>query len=163
MNILILGHMRHGKTTMANMLFDEYGLTFKDSSEASAEIFIYNELKNKYGYKNFEECFNDRKQHRPEWFKMICDFNTPDKSKLGKEILKRANMYVGMRSNDELQKCVEEGIFDLVIGIYRSIFPLEPNTSFDINIWETCDIIIPNDGNLNDLKNRILKLKKLFI
>ena len=155
--------MRHGKTTMANMLFNEYSLTFQDSSEAAAEIFIYDELKDKYDYKNFEECLHDRKQHRNEWFNLICDYNSEDKSRLGKEILKNVNMYVGMRSNEELQKCIEENLFDLIIGIYRTIYPLEPKTSFDINIWETCDFIIPNDGTLNDLKNRILKLEKLFI
>jgi len=163
MNILILGHMRHGKTTMADMLNNNYALTYMDSSEAAAEIFIYDELKDKYGYKSFEECLKDRKQHRPEWYDLICDYNSPDKSKLAKEILKRVNIYVGMRSNDELQKCVEENLFDLTIGIYRSVFPLEPKTSFDINIWESCDFIIPNDGTLDDLNNKIQKLIKLFI
>lgn len=155
--------MQHGKTTMANMLLDEYNLTFKDSSEVAAEIFIYDKLKHKYDYKNFKECLNDRKQHRPEWFKLICDYNLKDKSRLGKEILKRENIYVGMRSNEELQKCIEENLFNLIIGIYRTIYPHEPKISFDINIWETCDIIIPNDGSLIDLKKRILNLKKLFI
>ena len=86
MNILIIGHMRHGKTTVAEMLEDEYGLSSKDSSMACAEIFIYDELKDKYNYESFEECYEDRKQHRPEWFQMICDFNDPDKARLAKEI-----------------------------------------------------------------------------
>ena len=160
---LIIGHMRHGKTTMANMLLDEYGLNFMDSSAAAAEIFIYDELKNKYNYNSYEECLVDRKQHRPEWFKMICDFNSPDKANLAKEITKRADIYVGMRSNDELQVCINDNIFDLIIGIYRPSFPDEPTSSFDIDIWKSCDFIIPNDGTLDDLKNRILKLEKLFI
>ena len=155
--------MRHGKTTMANMLFNEYSLTFQDSSEAAAEIFIYDELKDKYNYKTFEECLNDRKQHRPEWFDLICNYNLKDKSKLGKEILKRANMYVGMRSNEELEKCNDENLFDLIIGIYRSVFPIEPKSSFDINIWESCDFIIPNDGTLDDLNDKIKKLENIFI
>ena len=159
---LIIGHMRHGKTTVAEMLLDEYKLTFKDSSLASAEIFIYDELKEKYGYTSFEECYEDRKQHRPEWFKLICDFNVPDKARLGKEILKRANTYVGMRSNDELQQCKNENLFDYVIGVYNPRLPLEPESSFDIDMWEECDCLIPNAGSLVDLRKKINNLKKLF-
>jgi hypothetical protein len=162
MDILIIGHMQHGKTTVAEMLEDEYGLTFKDSSMASAEIFIYDELKDKYGYNSFEECLEDRKQHRPEWFKLICDYNYPDKSRLAKEILNRADIYVGMRSDDELQECIKQNIFDLIIGVYRPSFPEEPKSSFDINLWEFSDIIIPNDGTLIDLRKKITKLKLIL-
>jgi len=161
-NILILGHMRHGKTTVAEIIEEEYGLTFKDSSMASAEIFIYDELKDKYGYSSFEECYEDRKQHRPEWFQMICDFNDPDKARLAKEILNRADMYVGMRSNDELQECIKDDVFDLIIGVHRPLFPEEPKSSFDIDIWQECDIIIPNSGTKKDLRNKIIKLKNIF-
>jgi len=162
MNILIIGHMRHGKTTVAEMLEEEYGLSFKDSSMACAEIFIYDELKEKYGYETFEECYEDRKQHRPEWFKMICDYNEPDKARLGKEILKRADMYVGMRSDDELQECKKQNIFDLIVGVYRPNLPEEPESSFDINMWKHCDVIVPNDGSLKELRKKIKKLKQLF-
>lgn len=162
MKILILGHMRHGKTTVAEMMLEEYGLTFKDSSMACAEIFIYDELKEKYNYSSFEQCYEDRKQHRDEWFKMICDYNYPDKARLGKEILSRADMYVGMRSNEELQECKKQGIFNLIIGVYRPLFPEEPMSSFDIDIWKECDIVIPNGSDKNELRNRINKLNKLF-
>jgi hypothetical protein len=158
MNILILGHMRHGKSTFAEMLLDEYGLTFKDSSMACAEIFIYDELKDKYNYSSFEQCFEDRKQHRDEWFQLISDYNYPDKARLGKEILKRADVYVGMRSNDELQECKKQSLFDLIIGIHRPLFPEEPMSSFDIDIWQECDIIIPNGGTLKDLRKKVNKL-----
>jgi hypothetical protein len=119
-------------------------------------------LKDKYGYKSFEECYEDRKQHRDEWFQMICDFNEPDKARLAKEILKRADIYVGMRSNSELQECKKQGIFDLIIGVYRPLFPEEPMTSFDIDIWQECDIIIPNGETKKELKTKINKLKLLF-
>jgi len=160
--ILILGHMRHGKTTVAEIIEKEYGLTFKDSSMACAEIFIYDELKDKYGYNSFEQCYEDRKQHRDEWFQMICDFNYPDKARLGKEILNRANIYVGMRSDEELQECKKQKLFDLIIGVHRPLFPEEPKSSFDINIWKESDIIIPNEGSKKEMRNRIKKLNNLL-
>jgi dephospho-CoA kinase len=162
MKILIIGHARHGKTTVAEMILEEYNLTFKDSSMASAEIFIYDELKTKYGYKTFEECYEDRKQHRDEWFNLICEYNIPDKTRLATEILNRASVYVGMRANDELQACIENNIFDYIIGVYTHRMPEEPKSSFDIDLWKECDFIIPNDGTIEDLRNKINKLHKIF-
>ena len=162
MNILIIGHMRHGKTTLADIIKEEYGLDYLDSSEAAAEIFIYDELKDKYGYKSYEECFADRKQHRPEWFKMICDYNNP-KYRLGKEIYRRAPIYAGMRSNDELQACIKSNLIDLIVGVHRRELPEEPKSSFDIDFWTACDIIIPNNGTIEELKQKVKYLNKLFI
>jgi hypothetical protein len=44
-------------------------------------------LKVKYGYKTSEECFEDRVNHRSEWYDMICEYNLNDKAKLAKGIL----------------------------------------------------------------------------
>ncbi len=66
MNILIIGHGRHGKDTLAELIQVYTGFTFKSSSESAAEIFIYDALKEKYGYKSFIECYEDRHNHRAE-------------------------------------------------------------------------------------------------
>ena len=49
--ILILAHMRHGKDTFAEILNKHFEFDFKSSSQAAADIFLYDELKDKYGYK----------------------------------------------------------------------------------------------------------------
>jgi len=84
---LIIGHARHGKDTFAELLQEQFDFKFKSSSQAAAEIFIYDELKEKYGYKTPEECFEDRVNHRAEWYNMICDYNKDDRAKLAKSIL----------------------------------------------------------------------------
>src|SRR5690606_30083610 len=95
--LLVVGHMRHGKDTFAEILRDHYGLKFESSSQAAADIFIYEALKDKYGYKTSEECFEDRVNHRQEWYEMICEYNIEDRARLAKGILERADCYVGMR------------------------------------------------------------------
>ena len=45
MKILILGTARHGKDTLAELLNEDFGMTFKSSSEMANELFIYDELK----------------------------------------------------------------------------------------------------------------------
>ncbi len=62
--LLVLGHKRHGKDTFAELLAEEFKYTFESSSQAAADIFLYDELKDKYSYETPEECFEDRMNHR---------------------------------------------------------------------------------------------------
>jgi len=100
--LLIIGHARHGKDTCAEILQEHYGLSFMSSSQAAANIFIYDELKGKYDYTTPEQCFEDRMNHRKEWYDLICGFNITDKAALAKEILKINDCYVGMRDHREI-------------------------------------------------------------
>ena len=160
--LLIIGSARHGKDTFAEMLKAQFGYSFKSSSEAAAEIFIYKELKDKYGYQTPNECFEDRVNHRAEWYDMICEFNRVDRAKLAKEIMKTSDIYVGMRDNAEIEECLSQKVFDLVIGVYDYRKPEEDKSSFNINLWEKADIIIPNSGSLEDLLRRVKALESLL-
>jgi dephospho-CoA kinase len=153
--VLIIGHARHGKDTVASILHEEYKLTFKSSSQAASEIFIYDLLKDKYGYKSPEECFDDRVNHRAEWYNLICDFNKNDRARLAKEIMKTSDIYVGMRDNAEIEECIRQGVFDSVIGVFDPRQPLESPDSFNINLWQKSDFIIPNAGTIEDLRRKI--------
>lgn len=163
MSILIIGHMQHGKDTVAGIINDLYGLSFESSSVAAARIFLFDKLKAKYGYQSFYECYQDRINRRDEWHDAICEYNRDDKARLAKDILSSADMYVGMRSNAEVEECLRQGLFSWIIGVYDPDKPLEPSTSFSINMWEKADIIIPNKhGKLAELRERIKKLKPFF-
>jgi hypothetical protein len=156
MRLLIIGHARHGKDTVAEMINENFGLTFKSSSQAAAEIFINEALKEKYGYESPEECFKDRVNHRAEWHDLICDYNRFDKALLAKGILETSDMYVGMRSDAEIEECLNQGLFDLIVGVYDPRKPHEPEDSFDINLFEKADLVIPNGSTLEDLEYRVI-------
>lgn len=160
--ILVLGNMRHGKDSFAEILNEEFGIRFQSSSQASADIFLYDALKDKYGYKTPEECFEDRVNHRPEWKQMICDYNKDDRAKLAKAILKDSDCYVGMRDKEEIDECMRQGLFDLIIWVDASErLPLEPASSF--NIDKTCaDIIIENNGTFEEFKDKVLRFGKIL-
>lgn len=155
MKLLIIGHCRHGKDTVAEMIRDMFGLTFQSSSQAAADIFIYDRLKDKYGYKTPEECFEDRMNHRAEWHDLICDYNKDDKARLAKDIIEMDDIYVGMRSDAEIQECVKQGLFDYVIGVYDPRKPHEPKDSFNIDLFIEADLIIPNGSSLGELESRV--------
>lgn len=154
--ILIIGNARHGKDSMAEILNEAYGLKFKSSSQASADIFLYDMLKDKYGYKTPEECFEDRVNHRPEWKQLICDYNKDDRAKLAKGILELSDCYVGMRDRAEIAECMRQKLFKLIIWVDASErLPLEDPSSFDID--KSCaHIIIENNGTFEEFKEKVL-------
>jgi dephospho-CoA kinase len=158
MKILIIGHARHGKDTLAEILNGLYGFSFKSSSRAASQIFLYDELKTKYGYTSPDECFADRVNHRKEWHDLICEYNKEDRSRLAKDILKTYDIYVGMRSKDEIKECQRNSLFNLIIGVFNPNMPLEDKSSFNIDLWQMSDVVIPNSGTIDDLKKRVAKL-----
>lgn len=158
MKILIIGHARHGKDTAAEILEKERGFKFKSSSEAAAEIFIYDLLKEKYNYKSFKECYDDRINHRAEWYNLICEYNKEDKTRLCKNILKTSDCYVGMRDYAEVISCRQNKLFDYIIWISADErLPLENSDSFNIT-EDLCDYIVYNNGTLDEFKTTILNL-----
>ncbi len=52
--LLVIGHGRHGKDTVCEILRDEYGYTFESSSKFCSKLFIYDDLKDKYEYADEE-------------------------------------------------------------------------------------------------------------
>jgi hypothetical protein len=158
MKLLIIGHGRHGKDTLAEIWARNFGLKYAGSSIECARIFIFDALKEKYGYKEFVDCFDDRVNHREEWHNMICEYNTPDKARLAKEILTTCDCYVGMRSGYEIDECVKQEIFNLIIWVDASDrLPLEDPSSFNID-KSYADVIIDNNNSKSDFIKRACSL-----
>lgn len=160
---LVIGHARHGKDTFAEILQEEFGLKFESSSQSAADIFIYDELKDKYGYKTPEECFEDRVNHRAEWKTMICDYNSPDKARLAKAILERSDCYVGMRDYEEIAECLRQDLFEIIIWVDASgRLELEDASSFNID-KSVAHVMIDNNGTLEQFRERVLRMGKLLL
>lgn len=158
MNVLILGAARHGKDTVAEILKKRFGIRHQSSSSAALDIFLFDILNNKYGlnYKSKEEAFEDRVNHRDKWYNEICEYNKKYKGRLAKEIMENNEVYVGMRSKDEIDACRNSGIFDLVIGVIDPRKPEESKDSNDVDTVEESDVVIYNDGTLEELEEKVL-------
>ena len=162
MKILILGNARHGKDTLAELFNKYFGLTFMSSSQASADFFLYNQLKDKYGYTTSEECFEDRVNHRQEWYEAICHYNKDNRARLAQDILSRSNCYVGMRDKEEFKECVKRKLFDIIIWVDASKrLPLEPGTSFNIDMSDA-DIIVENNGTFEEFVEKSKRIGKIL-
>lgn len=163
MKLLIIGHARSGKDTCAEIIAENTGMTFQSSSMAAAKLFIFDLLKDKYGYKTFEECFEDRVNRRVEWHDLITEYNKDDKARLAKEILKGSDCYVGMRSGEEINECIRQGLFDLIVWIDApKRVPEESLASFQID-KSYADIIIDNNETEEIYRERVEVLADLLL
>ena len=132
--VIVIGHARHGKDTLCEYLRGKYNITFQSSSLVSAIHVVFPILRDKYAYKDINECFNDRVNHREEWYQLIKDFNTPDKTKLADIIFASNDIYCGIRNYEELDAILEK--YDiLILWVAASLRkPLEADSSFNIPI-----------------------------
>lgn len=153
MKFLILGHGRHGKDTAAHMLMNITGGFFLSSSDAANHHAVYPRLKEKYGYESEQECFEDRVNHREEWRDLILAYNTPDRTRLAREIIRHADCYVGMRSLEEFNACVRKRMFDHVLWIDRSAH-LPDDPSMEIP-YDDRMYLINNNGSVEDMREEI--------
>lgn len=155
---LIIGNGRHGKDTLAEIWSKVFDFTFTSSSLAAAEIFIYDALKDKYGYKDFEECYADRINRRAEWYELIKDYNSKDRTRLAKKILENNDCYVGMRERQEIIACKEQGVIDLTIWVDAcERLPEEDKSSFNIE-KELADVVIENNLSIDNFTMKAIRL-----
>jgi hypothetical protein len=154
MKIVVMGHARHGKDTVSNMLCKLRKLTFRSSSEILNEEIVFNALQHKYNYKSPAECFADRVNHREEWFNLIVEYNTPDLARLGKLIFAGYDIYCGIRNRNELLALKSTGIVDHIVWVERPGFPPEDATSCTVTQADA-DFVIYNKGNLFQLRDSV--------
>jgi len=153
--LMIVGHGRHGKDTACEILRDKYGFTFESSSKFCSKLFIFDQLKDKYGYKTEEDCYIDRHNRRAEWFKLISDFCEEDAAALGKSIFSEYNIYCGCRSKRELNSMKLQGVFDYCVWVDRSEhLPPEDSSIISIEPW-MADFIIDNNRDIAQLETNL--------
>jgi|TARA_R110002126_G_scaffold36668_1_gene111213 hypothetical protein len=158
LKLLVIGHGRHGKDTVCEILRDKYGYSFESSSQFCSKLFIYNNLKDKYGYANEEECYADRHNHRAEWYNAICDYNVPDPARLGREMFNAYDIYCGLRNKKEYHAMRNTEVFDYAIWVDRSDYlPLESKDSMSLEQW-MADFTIDNNGTLEELQFNVDQL-----
>jgi hypothetical protein len=155
MNLLIIGHRQHGKTDVGKLLAEALNTQAHDSSWFACVNVIFSALKERHGYATPKEAYDDRMNHRQEWFELIEAYNTvPDR--LTRAILTQGTIYVGMRSRMEFEGSKQH--FDHVIWVDASKrVPEEENTSMKLN-ENDADYVLDNNGPLSAMKDQIARL-----
>lgn len=155
--ILILGHGRHGKDTVADLMVENFGLSKTSSSMFAAEHVVRPWLEEKHGltYTTLERCYEDRVNHREKWYQAICDFNEEDKARLAAAVLEVSDIYVGMRDDQEF--FASRHLFDFVIGVtaFERVAFRDPTFLAPL---DECDFILTNDGTEEELEDDVTVL-----
>lgn len=163
MKLLIVGHGRHGKDTVAEYLSKKYVLKFKSSSMHCAEKVVFPVLSGVYGYESVDDCFNDRHNRRSEWYDLITYHCHDDLARLGREIFSECDIYCGLRSKREFNAIKNNGLFDYAIWVDRTDWlETEPKSSMTIEPW-MADYTIDNNGTLEQLHRNIEDLYRHLV
>lgn len=150
--VLIVGHGRHGKDTVADLMKEQYGYRVVSSSWWCTEHVVRPYLES-FGitYASNEEAYAERGDFRKEWYDAIANYNTPDLTRVARGIFEEHNAYCGMRNKRELWACRYTKVFDCVVWVDASErLPPEPKDSNTIEPW-MADYILDNNGTLDEL------------
>ncbi len=151
MKMIIFGFKEHGKDTACEYLEEKYGISFSASSWHACKTFLFDQIKDRFGYQTHEECFEDRRNHRQLWYEAIRDYNREDRARMGREIFAANVIYCGIRDREEFEALKSEGAFDLAVWVDAGKrLPPEDSTSMNLTVRDS-DRVIDNNGTLEDL------------
>lgn len=154
--IILLGHGRHGKDTVADLLRDRHGFNPMGSSLFACERVVLPWFRTAgWPYPSLQACYADRGNHRATWFDLICAYNRDDPARLARELFAAGHdVYIGMRSAREF--AAARDLADVVVWVDAlERLPAEPADSFDLDPAAVCDWRISNNGTPAELEERV--------
>lgn len=161
--LIIIGYGRHGKDTVCDILRDKYGFNFMSSSQFCNEKVLFPILAPLYGYKSLDECYEDRHNHRKEWFDLIAEHNIDDPARLGKELFSEYDIYCGLRRKEELEALSDQNVADYIIWVDASKrLPPEDESSCTVT-QDMADFTIDNNGDYDTLCENVQTLMDFII
>lgn len=162
MKISISGFGEHGKDTLALMFKQVSILNYTKSTSAYVKTEMFEFMKNRGAlYKDEEECYNDRSNHRVLWAEYIDEFNKDDPAALYKRCLAEQDILTGVRRKREFDAVMKLNVIDLAIWVDRPSW--HKNDTTQEYRAEDCDISIINDYRPNLLRKVRLLCKALGI
>jgi hypothetical protein len=123
----------------------------------ACKLFLFEQIREKYGYATIEDCYNDRHSHRQIWYEAIRRFNEVDRSRLGQLIFQSYDIYDGCRDKEEFDALKLKNLFDIAIWVDADgrVEP-EGKNSMTVTI-EDADIVIRNSGSESDYNKRVYR------
>lgn len=157
--LLIIGHGRHGKDSVGEILRDSFGLRVVSSSEFAAREAVFPLVAD--FYPDWRAAYVDRHAHRDLWFHAIRAYNLRPGPSLAAQILEDHDIYTGMRSRAEFEGARD--LFDLVVWVDAARrLPPEPGGSMELGAGDA-DWIVDNNGPAEALPGEVAKLAREIV
>jgi hypothetical protein len=159
MKLNINGYAQHGKDTVADLFCEEAKLVKVSASHIYARLI--RDLGVLGPYESVEACYQDRVNHRKEWYNFIRRETKSNPFFFVDMCLYEGDMYVGHRSQWEFEqtRCA----FDATIWVDASGrgMPQEPEDSCDLTVHGH-DYVIDNGMSLAVTRNQVKMVIRLI-
>lgn len=166
MKLMLMGHGRSGKDVAAEQMKLMFDMSYVSSSRYACAVHVFPRLKELAGlrsdtpeYVTEEECYADRHNHRALWYDLIKEYNAGDGTRLGREIFRAIDVYVGVRSSREFHALRNTNSFDYAIWVdaFERTGYAEGRDSCTVEPW-MADYVVDNNGSIEDLEQNISNL-----
>jgi hypothetical protein len=107
-----------------------------------------------------EECYDDRINHRVEWYNAIRSFNQGDEARLSAAIFAEYDMYVGIRSRVEFLAAKHLSDLSIWVEAGQRVPQVDPTCKI---LATDCDIILDNNGTKRELVEKTERLFALIL
>jgi hypothetical protein len=111
-------------------------------------------------YNSLEECYDDRINHRVEWYNAIRSFNQGDEARLSAAIFAEYDMYVGIRSRVEFLAAKHLSDLSIWVEAGQRVPQVDPTCKI---LATDCDIILDNNGTKRELVEKTERLFALIL
>jgi len=157
----INGYARHGKDTVADMFVQFHGFRKTDASMLYARDI--RQMGVIEGYHSDRECYDDRINHRKEWFDFITDATKNEPDLYVKEVLRDGDIYVGQRNLKQYYQT--KHLFDATIWVDSSNRGLkrEAKESCELNPLIEHTFYIDNSKSIYETGKQIDSIMNLLI
>lgn len=152
MRLALCGHGRAGKDAAAEWFGEHTTIRYSGFSTSRA---ITPYAARKLGISE-EEAFARRHEDRELWFRLGNQLRMEDPAFLARQTFEHGDIAVGIRDRGEMEAVLREGLVDLAVWIEREV-SVDPTLTYG---RELCDIIIDNDGTLEEFHSRLRALAK---
>ncbi len=155
--LIVTGNARHDKDTFCEALESIFGYKHVSSSFFMKD-FVFDKIGGLYGYENSIKCWEDRVNHRKEWYDSIVEYNTPDLGHLAEDLFKEYDIYCGIRNIDEFNESKKRNLFQYSIWVDASErLPPESSSSLTIS-KDDCDLVFDNNEFFDKQSKLFLKV-----
>jgi hypothetical protein len=96
-----------------------------------------------------QACWDNRHKHRGLWYEFCNWLRREDPCFLIRRALKKGNVVSGIRDVVEIDRAIEDQLFDAILWVERPETPVDPTLTYG---KEKATDVLHNTGSLDDLR-----------
>lgn len=150
--VLLVGHGRAGKDEGLRYLSEITGLA--NAGTTSKYLAKYVSVRLKCGV---QVAYDTRHDNRDTWYQIGKAIRENDPGVLLCEALKHGPLTGGVRDLEEIEAARSRNLVDLVVWIENNRVPDDPTVMFTSG---HCDVVIQNNGTLEEYHNKLYRLAR---